>query len=157
MDDPSANVAGGAVMRDFMALFWLRPIDGINLLILLVLIWILYRIIFIDDRNSIVWADYISSPDATGRQRGDLNKVGQVAGIFLCVSVVTMYADNTSVEPMGLSALLTVALAFLGGVTMYATWIRSKQGSKTTVTEPAPAPQPPMKTTVTEPVKENKQ
>jgi hypothetical protein len=135
-------------MSNFFALFWLKPIDGINLLILLSLWWVLVRIV--RGNNDIVWADYISTRGADGKQKGDINKVGQWAGIVLSVMCVLMYADNDKVEPTGLAALLGVALLYLGGVAGYAATLRSKQGTVTTVTEPLPDPAPPMKTTVTE-------
>ena len=122
-----------------MALFWLRPIDGINMLILLVLIWILYRIVK-DEGNLIQWADYIASRGPDGRQHGDLNKVGQGVGIGLACTSVLMYSDNQTVDPTGLAALLGVALLYLGGVSGYAANLRSKQGSVTTTIEPAPDP-----------------
>lgn len=106
--------------------FGVRPVDGINLLILAMLIWILIRIIN-DAGNLVVWADFVSTKGIDGKQHGDLNKIGQIAGIVLAVVTVLMYADNTTVDPTGLAALLTVALIYLGGVTAFAVWMRSKQ------------------------------
>lgn len=126
-------------MSNLLAMFWLRPVDGINLLILLVLSWILYRVIR-DEGNLIEWADFIATRGADGRQHGDLNKVGQLVGIGLATMACLMYADNETVEPTGLAALLGVSLLYLGSVTAYAANLRSKQGSITTVTEPAPSP-----------------
>jgi hypothetical protein len=118
----------------------LRPIDAINMIILLLLLWILVRIVS-NDKNLIIWADYVSTRGQDGNQHGDINKIGQLAGIVLAVVVVLMYADNTMVEPVGLSALLGVSLVFLGAPTMYAGFIRSKQGGveSTRITEMAPS------------------
>jgi hypothetical protein len=118
----------------------LRPIDAINMIILLLLVWILVRVVS-DEGNLVVWADYISTRGQDGKQHGDINKIGQLAGIVLAVVVVLMYADNSVVEPVGLSALLGVSLFFLGAPTMYAGYIRSKQGGveTTKVTEIAPS------------------
>jgi hypothetical protein len=110
------------------AAFDLRPVDGINILILLVVVWILVRVIN-SDANSLVWADFISTRGADGSQRGDLNKIGQLVGIVVAAMTVLMYADNQTVDAIGLSALLGVALAYLGGVTAYAAFLRSRQGS----------------------------
>lgn len=129
--------------------FGLRPIDGINLLILLVLIWILFRVIN-DEGNLIEWADYISTRGSDQKQHGDINKVGQWAGIFIAVTSVMLYADNVTVDATGLAALLAVALLYLGGVAGYAANLRAKQGTVVTVTAPADEPVGPMKTTVTE-------
>lgn len=135
-------------MTNFLALFFLRPIDGINLLILLLLCWLLYRIVW-NEGTAVEWVDFISTKGADGRQHGDINKIGQWAGIVISVMSVLMYADNQKVEPVGLSALLGVALLYLGGVASYAANLRAKQGTVTTVTEPATEPVP-TKTTVTE-------
>lgn len=122
-----------------MDVFGLRPIDAINMIILLLLVWILVRVVS-DEGNLVVWADYISTRGQDGKQHGDINKIGQLAGIVLAVVVVLMYADADTVEPVGLSTLLGVSLVFLGAPTMYAGWIRSKQGGveTTKVTEFVP-------------------
>lgn len=125
----------------------LRPVDGINAIILLVVIWTFIRVIS-SDTNTIIWADFISTRGEDKLQHGDLNKVGQLVGIVVAAMSVLMYADSKNVEPTGLSVLLGVALAYLGAVTMYAAWLRSKRGSveTTQTTEPAPGP---TKTTIT--------
>ena len=135
-------------MTNLLSLFWLRPIDGVNLMILLLLWWILIRIVR-DGRNDVIWADYISTRGPDGRQHGDINKIGQWAGIVLSVMCTLMYADSQTVDPTGLAALLGVALLYLGGVASYAATLRAKQGSVTTVTEPAPDSAQ-IKTTITE-------
>lgn len=134
-------------MQNFLSSLGLRPVDGINALILLIVIWMFVRIV-LSEATQIIYADYISSRGTDGRQHGDLDKVGQVVGIIVAALVVLMYADNEKVEPLGLAALLGVSLLYLGGVTMYAKYIRSKQGSIQTVTEPADTT--PTKVTVTE-------
>lgn len=128
----------------------LRPIDAINILILLVVVWILVRVIM-SEQNTVVWADFISTRVTDGSQRGDLNKVGQLAGIVVASVSVLMYADSEKVDPTGLSVLLGVALAYLGAVSAYASFLRSKQGAveTTKVSEPVATPIPPMKTTET--------
>jgi UDP-N-acetylmuramyl pentapeptide phosphotransferase/UDP-N-acetylglucosamine-1-phosphate transferase len=138
-----------------LATFWLRPIDGINLLILLLLVWVLIRIVR-HPTNDIEWADYISTKGTDGRQRGDINKIGQWGGIVIAVMSVLMYADNEKVEPTGLSVLLGVALLYLGGVAGYAASLRAKQGTVTTVTEPATEPAPTKITVIETPPPERK-
>lgn len=113
-------------MSTVLAQFWLRPVDGINLLILAVLLWILFRVIN-DEGNLIVWADFISSRGPDGRQHGDIDKVGKVFGIVLATVTVMMYADNEKVEPTGLAALLGVSLTYLCAVSAYSSYLRSKQ------------------------------
>ena len=114
-----------------LAEFGLRPVDGVNIAILLVVVWILVRVIH-SEANAIVWADFISTRGADGSQRGDLNKIGQLVGIAVAAMSVLMYADNKTVDAVGLAALLGVALAYLGGVSAYSAFLRSKQGQTET-------------------------
>jgi hypothetical protein len=130
--------------------FGLRPVDGINAAILLVVVWILIRVIH-SDANSIVWADFISTRGADGKQHGDTNKGGQLVGIVISAITVLMYADNQTVDVVGLAALLGVALAFLAAPTMYAGFLRSKQGTTQTVVEPVANPGPTKSTTTETP------
>lgn len=125
----------------------LKPIDGINLIILLLLLWNLYRIVT-SDSTAIYWADFISTRGADGVQHGDINKVGQWAGIIVSTMSVLMYADNEKVDPLGLSALLGVSLLYLGGVASYAATLRAKRDVVTTVTEPINGSKDFTKTTV---------
>lgn len=128
-------------MSDFLIGIGVRPVDGINALILLMVIWTFVRVVA-NEKNTIVWADFISSRGHDGEQHGDLTKVGQLVGIVVSAVCVLMYADSDKVEPVGLSALLGVALLYLGSVTAYSAYIRSKQGTVETsrTTEPAPDP-----------------
>ena len=128
-------------MTNFLALFWLRPIDGVNLLILLVLLWILYRIIRNED-NDIAWEDFISTRGPDNRQHGDIDKVGKWFGIVIATMPALMYADNERVEPTGLAALLAVSLAYLGGAGGYGATHRAKQGRGTATTTPLDDPVP---------------
>ena len=129
------------ILAEFLTGIGLRPVDGINALILLVVIWTFVRVVA-NEKNTIVWADFISSRGHDGEQRGDLTKVGQLVGIVVSAVTVLMFADSEKVEPVGLSALLGVALVYLGGVTAYSNYIRSKQGVVETsrTTEPIPDP-----------------
>ena len=127
--------------------FGLKLSDALRLIIILLLVWNLYRIIH-SDSTAIFWADFISTRGADGVQHGDINKVGQWAGIFIAFMSVFMYADNEKVEPIGLSALLGVALLYLGGVATYAATLRSKRDVVTTVTEPINGSKDFTKTTV---------
>ena len=126
----------------------LRPVDGINALILLMVIWTFIRVIS-SEVNTVVWSDFISTRGDDGTQRGDLNKVGQIVGIVVAAMSVLMYADQKNVEPTGLAALLGVALAYLGAVSGYAAFLRSKRGAVETKEVTEPAIEGPTKTTVT--------
>ncbi len=133
----------------------LRPVDGINALILLFVIWIFIRVVS-SDVNTIVWADFISTRH-DGEQRGDLNKLLQLAGGVVGCITALLYADNEKVDAIGLAAVLGVVLGFCAGPAMWAANLRSKQGSVETTRVTEPANPPPLKvtetTTQTPPVK----
>ncbi len=136
--------------------FGLRPVDGINILILLVLVWILVRVIN-DPNNLIVWADYISTRGSDAKQHGDLNKLLQLmGGVVACITVL-LYAGHATVDGLGLAGVLGVVLGFCAGPVMWAAKLRAQQGTVTTTTEPVADPVP-QKTTVQEtpPIAEKK-
>ncbi len=100
--------------------------------------------------NELEWADLISTPARNGgRPHADWNKIGQGFGVVLCVWLPAVYVYSAKMEAVGLAAVMSVALLYLGGVSAYAATLRARQGSVTTVTEPAPDPAG-TKTTITE-------
>jgi hypothetical protein len=111
-------------MTEWLIGFGLRPVIGVNLLILLFVVWIFIRVVA-NENNAIIWADFVSSLGTDGKQHGDLKKLGQLAGIVVAVVSALMYADAKNVEATGLAALLAVVLLYLGGVTDYVTtWLK---------------------------------
>ena len=100
--------------------------------------------------NELEWADLISTPDRNGgRPHADWNKIGQGFGVVVAVWMPAVYVYSPKMEALGLAAVMGASLLYLGGVSAYAATLRARQGSVTTVTEPAPPPAA-TKTTITE-------
>lgn len=133
-------------------MFGLRPVDGINALILVVAIWVLVRVIN-SETNAIIIADFISTRGTDGKPHGDLNKLLQLSGGLVGCITALLYADNDKVDALGLAAVLGVVLGFCAGPAMWAANLRSKQGSveTTKITEPAAAPAKVTETTLQTP------
>jgi energy-coupling factor transporter transmembrane protein EcfT len=123
--------------------FGLRPVDGINLLTLLFVIWMFIRVMN-SETNTIVYADFISTLGADGKQHGDINKLGQTVGIVIAALCDLLYAHSKNMDAGGLALVLSVTLAYFAAVKMYATYLKSKQGSieTTRTVEPMAAPVP---------------
>lgn len=77
--------------------------------------------------NTIEWWHFISSRGADGRQYADLTKLGQVAGILLCIAVTFIFAARKDTTAEGFSFLFGVVLVYLGGVQAYQTYVKSKK------------------------------
>lgn len=117
------------------------------LFILLVMLWI-YRIVR-DPGNTVEWADFISSRGADGKNHGNWNSVGKGIGVFIAFYLPLLYAHSATFDPTGGALLLGTSLAYLGAVDGYGSYLRAKQGTVQTTTEPVADPVP-MKTTVIE-------
>ena len=122
-------------------------IKAIGVVAFLVLMLAFVRIV--NGENDLEWWHLVSTRAADGSQYADWNKIGQGLGVVLCVWLPAVYVYSPKMEAVGLAAVMGVALLYLGGVSGYAANLRSKQGSRETVTEPAAEPVP-MKTTITE-------
>lgn len=114
-------------------------------------IWAFYRWMQSDDSEGIEWRDFFATVGTDGNYHGDWNRVGQCAGVLVCVYSVIYASPNAHKDFTGFALVLTSCLAFLGGVAGYAAFLRSKRETVTTVTEPVAEPMP-TKTTVTEPL-----
>ena len=130
--------------------FGLRPVDGVNIAILLVLAWILVRILH-SDANTVQAGDFISSPGA-GRDRGDLNKLLQLGGGVAGILSALMFSAKPNVDGFGLAAVLTVVLGFCAGPAVWSATLRSRQGQvETTKTVDYAQPTSRTETTTTGP------
>ena len=108
-----------------------------------------------EDSKGIEWRDFISSIGSDRAFHGDINKLGQSVGILIGSVAIVLVSSHAHEDLLGFAAVLAAYFAFVGGVAGYAAFLRSKQGSVTTTTEPAPIPVP-SKVTVEEipPIKE---
>jgi len=123
-------------------------IKAMGVIAFLVLLLAFVRVVN-GENNDLEWWHLVSTRAADGGQYADWNKIGQGLGVVLCVWLPAVYVYSPKMEAVGLAAVMGVALLYLGGVSGYAANLRSKQGSRETVTEPAAEPVP-MKTTITE-------
>jgi hypothetical protein len=95
--------------------------------VLAALLSIQLYIVMHDESSPIEWWHFISSPGKDGKQYADMTKLGQSAGVFLCVASVFIFASRKDVGATGFSLVLGVALAYLGGGQAYQTHIRGTQ------------------------------
>ena len=129
--------------------------DAFRWMFFIGLLWAFYRWMNSEDSNGIEWRDFVSAQNAEGKFHGDINRLGQSVGIFIGSMAIVQVAPHAHKDFLGFAAVLGVYFAFVAGAAGYSAYLRSKQGTVTTVTEPA-QDQLPMKTTVTEapPVKD---
>jgi len=124
---------------------------GVKVLAIALGIGLLYALVKIVNGtgNTLEWWHLVSSRSSNGVQFADWNKIGQGCGVVLCTVLPAVYVYSPKMDAIGLAAVMGVALLYLGGVSGYAANLRSKQGTRETVTEPAAVPGP-VKTTVLE-------
>ena len=130
--------------------------DALRWLFFIGLVWVFYRWMQGDDSKGIEWRDFVSSLGSDRIFHGDINKLGQNVGILIGSVAIVQVSAHAHDDLLGFAAVLASYFAFVGGVAGYAAFLRSKQGSVTTTTEPAALPTP-TKTTVVEspPIKEH--
>lgn len=81
------------------------------------------------ETNTLEWADLISTRGiADGKQHADIDKVGKVCGVVLAVWLPSLYAHSEKMDAGGLTLVMAASFAYLGGVSAYSAWLRSKQG-----------------------------
>lgn len=92
------------------------------------------------EHNELDWSQLVSTKARDGKQYADWNRIGQGLGVCLCVWLPAVYAYSTKMDAIGLTSVMGVALLYLGGVSAYASTLRSKRGGTetTTVTESSP-------------------
>lgn len=107
---------------------------------IIVLMFLLAFVRIMNSANTLEWSDLISTLGRDGRPHADWDKIGKGLGVVLCVWLPAVYVYSPKMEAVGLAAVLGVVLLYLGGVSAYAATLRSKQGSVTRISEPAPDP-----------------
>ena len=122
---------------------------ALSAIAILLVIWAFVRLM--NANNTLEWYQLVSSKLPDGTQSADWNQIGKGVGVCICVWLPAMYAYSSKMEPYGLTAVMSAALLYLGGVSSYAATLRSKQGSIETskVTESSPL------ATVTEKITQN--
>lgn len=97
-----------------------KLIGGVAIFVLLVggLIWVVQR------DNPIEWWHFIATKGKDG-ERGDINKLGQVVGIATSSWAVIVEAYGNHLDAF----ILAAYLAFVGGVSGYSAYLRSRGGN----------------------------
>lgn len=116
----------------------MSPLFGLFVIIILLIAYAFVRVVNSLD-NNLEWSQLISSKAHDGKQYADWNKIGQGCGVILCVWLPAVYAHSERSDAVGLSAVMGVALLYLGGVSSYAATLRARRGTTETTTE-APKP-----------------
>ena len=135
-------------MTDFVSSV-LSHADAFRWIFFIGLLWAFYRWMQSDDSNGIEWRDFTATVGADGKYHGDINKLGQSTGILIGSVAIVQIAPQAAKDFTGFALVLTAYFAFVGAAAAYAATLRSRQGSITTTTEPAPDPAV-TKTTVVE-------
>jgi hypothetical protein len=136
-------------MNDFINSL-LSHADAFRWVFFIGLLWIFYHWMQGEDSRGIEWRDFISSLGSDRLFHGDINKLGQSVGILIGSVAIVLVSSHAHEDLLGFAAVLAAYFAFVGGVAGYAAFLRSKQGSVTTVTDPLPSPPVPSRITVTE-------
>jgi hypothetical protein len=122
---------------------------GVFVVFVLLLAYAFIRVVNSLD-NNLEWSQLISSKGQDGKQYADWNRIGQGAGVVMCVWLPAVYAHSERSDAVGLAAIMGVALAYLGGVSGYAATLRARRGTIETIVE-TPAPSSSKKTTTETP------
>lgn len=139
---------GGGVVEGFINSL-LSHADAFRWIFFIGLLWAFYRWMQSDDSEGIEWRDFVSTKGVDGKYHGDIDKVGKSSGVVFGSVMIVQISPHASKDFTGFALVLTAYFAFVGCVAGYSAYLRSKQGSITTVTEPVPDPIP-VKTTVTQ-------
>lgn len=114
----------------------------------MLLLWALTKVID-DDDNDLDLADLVSIRGLDGKQHPSWDPIGRGVGVLLCAILPTAYSFSERADAGGIALILTVVLAYLGGVSGYAATLRARQGTIETTRITEPAIEDTMKTTIT--------
>ncbi len=92
---------------------------------LIFLVFMIYAV-FRSQKNRIECWQLISSKNAAGEERADIDKVGKVVALFLVVGVVIRYVTGAETLSNNMLALLFGALVYLGGIAGFSALIRAR-------------------------------
>lgn len=112
----------------------MSPLFGLFVIMVLLIAYAFIRVVNSLD-NDLEWSHLVSSKARDGKQYADWNKLGQGCGVILCVWLPAVYAHSEKADAIGLSAVMGVALLYLGGVSSYAATLRARRGTTETTNE----------------------
>lgn len=90
--------------------------------------------VFRSAKNGVECWQLISSKNAHGDERADIDKIGKVVALFLVVGVVIRYVSASDGQLTGgeMLTLLAGALVYLGGIASFSALVRARFGSPPT-------------------------
>lgn len=91
--------------------------------------------VFQSAKNKVECWQLISSRNAHGDERADIDKVGKVVALFLVVGVVIRYVSASEVLTNTELILLAGALTYLGGIASFSALVRARFGNPPTPDE----------------------
>lgn len=112
---------------------------AIPLLLGALLCWGFLRIVHGNDNPIELWHFFATFNDRANREYGDINSLGMMAGIIVCLytPMWVIYKTN-DVNPW----ILGVCLAYLGGVKAFAAWLRNTAAKRYAGSDAADVPAP---------------
>ena len=111
---------------------------AIPIIVALLLMWGFIRIVHGNENPVELWHFFSTFNDRAGREYGDINSLGMMAGIVVCLYIPMWLVYKTNdINPF----VLGVCLVYLGGVKMFAGWLRMVAARRYAPTaEPAEIP-----------------
>lgn len=106
------------------------PMWAFYALLLIVVFALVYKLhqTIKDEKSPIEWWHFIATKGKDGEHYADITKLGQVMGIILVIWLaVAMSTRVKELDWMGFCAILTLVLAYLGGVQAFQAYLKSKQ------------------------------
>ena len=100
-----------------------------NIIFLLVIIWYIVHAVNKQD-NTMQWSELVSSKGADGKEHFDWNRIGQGCGVILAMTIPYIYVHSEHMDALGLTAVMSASLLYLGAVNSYAATLRSKQSGE---------------------------
>lgn len=84
-----------------------------------------------NESNTLDWWQLLGSKGDDGKQYADWNKIGQGFGVMIAVWMPFIYVHSDKMDAVGLALVMGASLTYLGAVSAYSKFIKSKQGDKT--------------------------
>lgn len=115
---------------------------AVPLLVGMLLMWGFIRVVQGGgDKNPVEFWHFFASYNTTvGAERGDVNSLGMVAGIVVCLTIPPWIVFKNPTGDINFM-VLAVCLIYLGGVKAFSLWLRTVAAKRYSL--PADPPEPP--------------
>lgn len=92
----------------------------------IVFVCFMVYLVFRSQKNGIECWQLISSKNAEGQERADLNKIGQLVALIVFTGIVIYYVF---ISPLGMDilALITLYVSYAGWISGFPAYLRAKQ------------------------------